>query len=226
MKQFAVIGLGRFGQSLAKTLYRLGNDVLAIDRNEDRVQDISNEVTHAVQADALDEASLKSLGLRNFDVVVITIGNDIQASILVTVICKELEVPMIVAKAQNDLHAKVLLKIGADKVVFPERDMGIRVANMLSSSSILDYIEISPDYNLVEIGVLPSWVGKTLQELNMRIKYGINVMAIRSGKAINVSPHGDDMIQEGDVVVAIGSTEDINKIEKAASALKESKKRM
>ena len=126
MKQFIVIGCGRFGSSVAKTLYKMGNDVLAIDGNEETVQSISDEVTHAVQADATDEHALRSLGIRNFDVAVITIGSDIQASIMATLIVKEMGVKFVVAKAQNELHAKVLYRIGADRVVFPERDMGIR----------------------------------------------------------------------------------------------------
>ncbi len=213
MRQFAIIGLGRFGSSIASTLYSLGYDVLAIDKNEERVEDISDRVTHAVQADATDEAAIRTLGLRNFDVAVVTIGNDIQASIMVTMLCKELGVPKVLAKAQGDLHAKVLIKVGADRVVFPERDMGVRVAHNLVSSSIVDFIELSDDYSLVELSVWPEWVDKNLQELEMRVKYGINVLAIRHGSSINVSPRSDDVIREGDVLVAIGSNQNIKRLE-------------
>lgn len=216
MKQFAVIGCGRFGSSVARTLYGLGYDVLAIDENEDVIQNISDSVTHAVQADATDEASIKSLGIRNFDVAVITIGSNIQSSILITLIVKELGVKYVVAKAQNELHAKVLYKIGADRVVFPERDMGVRVAHNLVSSNILDYIELAPDYSIVEIAALKDWEGKSLSELNMRARYGINVMAIKHGAEINISPNALDMIRKDDVLVVIGHNDDVQKLEKKA----------
>lgn len=213
-KQFVVIGLGRFGHSVAKTLYALGNDVLAIDSSETRVQEISDSVTHAVQADATDENALKSLGIRNFEVAVIGMGDDIQGSIMATLLVKELGVKYVIAKAQTELHAKVLYKIGADRVVFPERDMGVRVAHNLVSSNILDYIELSPDYSIAEVVALHSWEGKTLRELNMRSEYGINIMAIKRGKEINISPQADDMIMKDDVLVVIGGTEELSKIEK------------
>lgn len=212
-KQFVVIGLGRFGISVAKTLYSLGNDVLVIDKNEDLVQDISDSVTHAVQMDATDENALKTLGLRNFDVAVVTIGNNIQASIMVTLLVKELGVKYIIAKGNSDLHAKVLYKIGADRVILPEKDMGIRVAHNLVSTSILDYIELSPDYSIMEIEVLKEWYNKSLRELKLRSKYGINIMAIKREGEINLSPAADDLIEPKDVLVAIGSAEDLGKLE-------------
>lgn len=213
MKQFVVIGCGRFGTSVAKTLYKMGNDVLAIDGSEEIVQSISEEVTHAVQADATDEHALRSLGIRNFDVAVITIGSDIQSSIMATLIAKELGVKYVVSKAQNELHAKVLYKIGADRVVFPERDMGIRVAHNLVASNILDYIELAPDYSIMEISSLVEWEGQTLIELDIRSKYGINVMAIKHGNQINVSPKANDRIEKGDILVVIGHNDDLKKLE-------------
>lgn len=213
-KQFVVIGLGRFGSSIAKTLYSLGHEVLAIDVDEEVVQDISDHVTHAVQADATDEATLKSLGIRNFDIAVITIGSDVQSSVLVTLLVKELGVKYVIAKAQNELHAKVLYKIGADRVVFPERDMGIRVAHNLCSSNILDYIELSADYSIMEVTALDEWENRSLKELNMRSNYGINIMAIKRGNDINIAPSADEVIKHGDVLVVIGGTEDIKNIER------------
>ncbi len=213
-KQFVVIGLGRFGSSIAKTLYSLGNDVLAIDSSEEVVQSLADSVTQAIQAEATDEATLKSLGIRNFDVAVVTVGTDVQSSIMITLLVKELGIKYVVAKAQNELHAKVLYKIGADRVVFPERDMGIRVAHNLCSSSILDYIELSPDYSIMELTAIEEWEGHTLRELNMRNKYGINVMAIKRGNSINVSPQADDIIKPSDVMVVIGGTDQLNYIEK------------
>lgn len=212
-KQFVVIGLGRFGESMAKTLYDTGNDVLVIDKNEEVIADISNSVTHAVQMDATDESALKSLGLSNFDVAVITIGDDLQSSILVTLLVKELGVNYIVCKAKNDLHAKVLQKIGADRIILPEKDMGVRVAYNLVSSSILDYIELSPDYSVMEFQVLGEWSNKTLNELNLRSKYDINVMAIKQNGKINLSPKADDVLKEKDTLVVMGSAKSLTKLE-------------
>ncbi len=212
-KQYVIIGLGRFGTSIAKTLYSLGNEVLAIDVDEEVVQEISQDVTHAVQADSTDEGVLRSLGLRNFDVAVITIGSDVQASIMATLLVKELGVKYVIAKAHNEIHAKVLYKIGADRVVFPERDMGIRVAHNLCSSNILDYIELSPDYSIMEVTALNKWVGKSLKDLNLRSRFGINVMAIKRGNDINISPEADEYIRKGDILVVIGGTEELKVIE-------------
>ena len=211
-KQFVIIGLGRFGSSIAKTLYSLGNDVLAIDKDEDIVQEIADSVTHAVQLDATDENALRALGIRNFDVAVVTIGDNIQSSIMATLLVKELGVKYIIAKGHSDLHAKVLYKIGADRVVLPEKDMGVRVAHNLVSANILDYIELSEDYSVMEIQVLDEWSGKTLNELRLRSKYGINVMAIKRGDEVNLSPSAEDIIEDNDVIVAIGSAEDLNRL--------------
>ena len=211
--QFVIIGLGRFGSSVAKTLYALGHDVLAIDSNEDLVQEISDSVTHAVQMDATDENALRTLGLRNFDVAVVTIGANIQASVMATLLVKDMGIKYIIAKGNSDLHAKVLYKIGADRVILPEKDMGVRVAHNLVSSSILDYIELSPDYSIIEIESPKEWYGKSMKELSLRSKYGINVMAIKRNNEVNISPDADDVINKDDIVVAIGSAEDLTKLE-------------
>lgn len=211
-KQYLVIGLGKFGMSVAKTLYALGNDVMAIDSDENTVQEISDSVTHSVQVDATDEAALRSLGIRNFDVAVIAIGSDIQSSVMITLLVKELGIKYIIAKALSELHAKVLYKIGADRVILPEKDMGVRVAHNLVSTNILDYIEVSPDYSIAEIISLPEWKGYTLRELNIRAKHGINVMAIKRLNDINITPGAEDVIQEGDIIVAIGTSEDLSKL--------------
>lgn len=213
-KQFIVIGLGRFGTSVAETLYALGNDVLAVDIDEERVQNVADRVTHAVQVDANDEASLRALGIGNFDVAIISIGSDIQANILSTLLVKEMNVKHIITKANNAMHAKVLYKIGANRVIFPERDMGIRVAHNLCSSSILDYIELSPDFSIAEIVTPKDWVGSSLKDLNLRVRYGINVVAIKRDNDINVSPSAEEIITEGDIIVAIGGTAELNSIER------------
>ncbi|KAA5808248.1 potassium channel family protein [Thermoanaerobacterium thermosaccharolyticum] len=211
-KQFVVIGLGRFGSSVAKTLYTLGCDVLAIDSSEELVQNISDSVTRAVQADATDEKVLRSLGVRNFDVAIIGTGTDIQTSLLVTLMVKELGVKTVVAKAQNELHAKVLLKIGADRVIFPEKEAGVKLAYSLISSNILDFIELSPEYNIVEIIAIRDWIGKSLNELKLRQRFGLNIIAIKRENNIKITPSADDIIMEGDNLVVIASTDDINKL--------------
>ncbi|OUM90843.1 MAG: potassium uptake system protein [Bacillus thermozeamaize] len=212
-KQFVVIGLGRFGSSVAKTLSKMDYEVLAIDRDEERVQEHAGIVTHVVQADATDENALKSLGIRNFDVVVIAIGEDIQSSIMATLIVKEMGVPTVVVKARNELHGKVLQKIGANKVIFPERDMGIRVAHNLISPNILDFIEFAEDYSIVDISVSPAMVGKSLAELNIRARYGCNIIAIKNGKNINIAPRAEDRLREGDIMVVIGHNDDLQELE-------------
>lgn len=216
-KQFIVIGLGRFGTSVAETLYSLGNDVLAVDSDEEVVQNISEKVTHAVQVDANDENSLRALGISNFDVAIISIGSDIQASILATLLIKEMGVKHIIAKANDSLHAKVLYKIGANRVIFPEKDMGVRVAHNLCSSSILDYIELSPDFSIAEIVTPKDWEGRNLRDLNLRASYGINVMAIKRNNEIDVSPSAEEVIRPEDVIVAIGGTQELNNIENLVS---------
>lgn len=212
-KQFAIIGMGRFGSSVAKTLYNLGFEVLAIDSNETRTQEVVNMVTHAVQADSTDEDALRALGIRNFDVVVVAIGQDIQSSILTSLILKDMGVTTLIVKAQNELHGKVLKKIGADKVIYPERDMGQRVAHNLISPNILDHIELSEDYSIVEIEVSHQMVGKTLRQLDIRAKFGCNVMAIKGGEKMNIAPHADDVIKTHDVLVVVGNNEDLHNFE-------------
>lgn len=216
MKQFAVIGCGRFGSSVAKTLYNEGHDVLVIDKDPVIVQEIADQVTYAVQVDTIDESALKSLGLTNFDVVIVSIGADIQASILTTLICKEIGVKKIIAKAQTEIHGRLLNKVGADSVVFPERDMGVRVAHNLVSPSILDYIELSPDYSIVEISVLDEWEGKSLLDLRLPSKYGVNILAIKHENDINISPNANYKIVLGDVLVVIGNNKDLSKFEERA----------
>lgn len=213
-KQFIVIGMGRFGQSVAKCLTNLGKEVLAVDSSAELINDVAPYVTHAVQADATDEKSLTALGIKNFDVAVVTMGENMQASILITMMCKEMGVSFVLAKAQTELHAKVLRKTGADKVVFPERDMGMRVAHKLADSSVLDYVEIADDLRIMEIAVIDAWLGKDLSSLNFRQKYGVNIIAIKKlNKEINASPHGADIIEKGDMLIVAGNKESISKLE-------------
>lgn len=213
MKQFAVIGLGRFGASVAIHLYRQGYDVLAVDSDEEQIQKFTDEVTHVVQADSTDENALKALGIRNFDVVVVAIGEDIQANVMTTLLLKELGVPFVVAKAKNAVHGRMLEKIGADKVVYPERDMGVRVAHNIISRNVLDYIELSPDLSIVEVNAPRELIGKSLQQADLRPRFGVNVLAIKRGEQLNVSPKAEDTIESDDVLVVIGNLDGIQSLE-------------
>lgn len=214
-QQFAVIGMGRFGSSIARALHSMGHTVLAVDTNEQRIQDAAHMVTHAVTADCTDEAALRALDIQSFDVVIVAIGQDIQSSILTTLILKEIGVRMIIAKAQNDLHGKVIKKIGADKVIFPERDMGLRVAHHLMSPNIIDYIEISEDHSIIEMKASAAQIGKSLRQLDIRAKYSCNVMAVKRGGRMNIAPNPDDQLRSNDVLVVVGSNRDLRKFEKA-----------
>ncbi|MBY2243033.1 TrkA family potassium uptake protein, partial [Clostridioides difficile] len=196
----------------ASTMHLLGHQVMAIDKNEDSVQSISDKVTHSLIVDVTDEQALRSLGLGNFDVAVVAIGSDIRASIMATLIAKEMGVELIICKAKDELQAKVLYKIGADRVVFPERDMGVRVAHNLVSDNILDHIELDPEYSIVEIVTPNSWVGKTLIELELRARYEITVLAIKTGKNINVTPSPDEELTAGSILVIIGQNTSITAI--------------
>lgn len=213
-RQFAVIGLGRFGSSVAKTLSELGHDVLAIDNDEAKIQEISSVVTHAVQMDATDEYALRTLGIRNFDVVIVTIGENIQQSIMITLLLKEAGVKHIICKGVTELHKKVLLKIGADRVVLPDKDMGVRVAHNLVSSNLLDFIELSPEYSIMEINAPKDWVGKNIKDLDVRANYGINIMALKSDDDININPSPMDIIEDNTIIVCVGSNEDLQRLEK------------
>jgi trk system potassium uptake protein TrkA len=204
MKQVAVIGLGRFGSSVARTLAESGCEVLAVDADEARVKAIADEVTDAVRANALEEEALRSLGLRNFEVVVVAIGHEVEASILVTVLLKEMGIPKIVAKAQDELHGRVLQKVGADMVVFPERDMGVRVAHTLISRNVIDEIQLSTDYSILEMVVPHRFLGRNLKELELRQRFGLTILAIRREDRIIVSPDAEQTLEEGDILVALG----------------------
>jgi len=211
-KTFAVIGLGRFGGSVCKELVESNQEVLAIDNCEDRVNEYMNIATHTVLANAQDEATLRSLGLRNFDHVIVTIGEDIQASILVTLMAKEMGVPHITAKAQNEYHGRVLEKVGADLVVHPERDMGFRLGHKLTSNNMIDFIELSDDYSLAEIKVnYKHFFNKSIQDINFRKHYNVTIVAIRRGKNdLIVSPPAEQVILEGDVLLVVGHNDDVD----------------
>lgn len=215
MKTFLVVGLGRFGTALANELCVLGNEVLAIDSREERVQAISSQVTHAVTADARDQEVLRELAVRNFDCAIVAIGNDIGTSALITLNLKELGVEKVIAKASSHTHRKVLEKIGADRVVFPEHEMGNKLAHALSSSNVLNFIELSEEASIVEVPTPQSWVGKTLRELDVRNAYGVNVIALRRGpkQKLTIAPGGNVPLEPTDVVIVLGLDKNVNRVQ-------------
>jgi trk system potassium uptake protein len=212
-KQFAVIGLGRFGSSVCKELYRLGHDVLAVDQVEERVNAIAQFSTHSAISNATDENALKSLGIRNFDYVIVAIGDNIQSSILCTMLLKEMGITKVWVKAQNDYHHKVLEKIGADRIVRPEQDMGIRVAHHLDSEKIIDYIELSNDYSIVELVATERNANQTLIEMDVRAKFGCTILAVKRGEEVNISPLPTDKVLLKDILVVMGHNSDIRRFE-------------
>ena len=210
-KEFAVFGLGEFGRSVARTLAKNGCEVMAIDSSSEKVQEIADSVTHAVKADATDMDVVRSLGLNNLDAVVIAIGNNLEASIMATIISKECGVPYVLAKASNDIHAAVLRKVGADEIIYPEKAMGVRTARNLMSGNFLDFIELSKSFSMVEITPPPSWVGKSLRELDLR-KKGLNVIACKQGDNVITQLDPDTVLREGDDFIIVGQNEALNRI--------------
>lgn len=213
MKSFLVIGLGKFGRSCAKELTNLNYDVLGVDENPRLVNEVSNYITHAVEADSTDEDFLKSLGIENFDSCIVAIGDNQEASVMITVLLKEYGAKHIVTKAQSELHAKILKKVGADQVVLPEYDTGIKLAHSLSHKNIYDLVDISSNYSIVSITAPKEWINKTLEQLSPRYKYGVNIIAIESTDAEpNVFPNATTVINKNDIVVVIGENENLEKL--------------
>lgn len=212
-QQFVVIGLGRFGSSIALELMKMGYEVLGIDHQEERVEEMSEHLTHAVVADATDEGIMRSLGVRNFDCGIVAIGDNMERSILAAILLKELGVKQVVAKAISILHGRALSRLGVDRVIFPERDMGIRVAHQLVTPHLLDYIELSKEYKIVELTVPSCMDGKSLSDLNTRAKYGCSIVALNKVNGIIVAPTALDHLSRGDVMVLIGSNDSIDRFE-------------
>lgn len=215
MKTYVVIGLGRFGSAVAAELCRLGHEVLAVDESEERVQNIADQVTHAAAGDARDPAVLRALGVRNYDCAIVAAADDVGSSALVTMNLKEIGVGRVICKAQSHIHRRVLEKIGADLVVFPEYETGVKLAQNLSSSNILNFIELSEDYGIVELAAPKSWQGRSIRELNVRAKYQVNIIAIRRNgdeHDLQMSPSAEDVISPGDVLVTLGRYENIDQL--------------
>ena len=214
MKSYLVIGLGRFGQSVSRQLCALGAEVLVMDMHSDLVQHVANDVTHAVVGDAQDKEVLRALGARNFDCAIVAIGDNLAASVLITMNLKELEVPYIVCKAYDETHRRVLEKLGVDRVVIPEQEYAQRLGRSLISHNVLDYIELSEDFGILDVPAPAAWQGTTLRELNIRAKLGVNIIAVENGSKTNVSPGADYAIQSGDTLVVLGDNVSLEKVQK------------
>ena len=213
-KQYIVVGLGRFGSAIAETLCEAGEEVLGVDMDMDLVEDMRDRITHTVQMDAMDRDALEALGVSEFDVAFVTMGSDIRASGTITLMLKELGVKQVIAKAHDDFHGRMLEKLGADTVLFPERDMGRRIAHNLVSGNIIDYLELSPDYSMAEVRPMRDWVGKPLKELDLRNRLGLNIIVIRNGEDLDPMPQPDTVIREGDVLLVVAREETLAKLDR------------
>lgn len=214
MKTFVVVGLGHFGEAIARDIQAYGDDVLAIDINSANIQDISEHVTHAAVADARDIAVLRSLGIQNCDCAVIAIGEDLAASILITLNIKELGVPYVICKASNSIHKRALEKIGADRVVIPESEMAKRLARSLSFANVRDFIGLSDEYGIAELNPPEGWIGKTIGALDIRAKYGVTILSVREQGVLNIHPGADEKISENTVLIVLGTNEEITRMQR------------
>lgn len=230
MKQFVVIGAGKFGASVAVTLSQKGYSVMLIDKDLEKIQELCDIVTKAVQLNATDEKAMKALGLQEFDVAIVAIGRQsLEDSVLVTMMLKEMGVSTVISKATNDAHGRILARVGADRVAFPERDVGIRLANSLITSSIMDHLDIVPGYSVAEIQPRKELIGKTIKESDIKTNYGIQIIAIKStqpnidekGESIieerlNLAPDASTKIEKDDILLVLGKDDDLERFKKSA----------
>jgi len=218
-KQFGVIGLGRFGSAMAMTLTELGHDVIGVDGDESRVQQLADVITHALEIDATDEKALRAAGIQDVDVAVVSIGENIESSLLVVMQLRDLGIATIVAKAVTPLHGRILEKLGVSRVIFPEREMAIRIAHSLVLPNVIDYIELSRDFSIVEVPAPEAFVGRTLKQLELRPRLGLTLIAIKrqsddSGAVVtNIAPAADETIRPGDILALLGGNERLNQLE-------------
>ena len=212
-KQYAVLGLGSFGESVALTLENMGCDVLVMDDSYEKIQDISDKVSYAMKADVADPDALQALGGRNLDGVVVAVSENLEAGIMATMLCKEMGIPLVVAKAKNKLQGAILKRVGADRIVYPEIEMGSRVAKSLVSREFMDWIELSNDYSMVEIAVPDKWVGRTLVDINVRERLGINVVGIIINGKIDVTLDPQKPLPEGGILIVIGANDVLEKFD-------------
>lgn len=211
-KEFVVIGMGQFGSSVAKTLANAGATVMAVDKDEEYLEKVASYVTHAVCADVSNPEAMKQLGIQNYDGAIVGIGDDLESSVLVTLQLKEMGVSFVMAKAVNDLGGRILQKVGADKVIFPDREIGIRIGNEIMNGNYFEAIEVSEEYSIVDLTVPHAWIGKTLRDINIRSQYGVNVIGIRGIDKVNINPEADYKLQEQDILIVLGHNGEIQKL--------------
>lgn len=212
-KQVVVVGLGRFGSSVCRELYQLGHEVMALDMDPEKVEDVAEFASQATVADATDKSQLKALGVRNFDQAIIAIGDDLQASVLCTLMLKEIGLEKVWVKARDMQHKKILEKVGADRVIQPEYEMGIRTAHHVDSEKIVDYIDLSKDYSIVEMAATEKIAGKSLLQLDIRVKFNCIILAVKKGEDVNIAPRPDDVVEVGDILVVMGHRNDLKRLE-------------
>ena len=211
-KEFVIFGVGDFGMNVAKTLANSGATVMAVDKEESQLEKIASEVTHTICADATNPEAMKQLGIRNYDGAVVGIGHNLETSALITMQLKEMDVPFIMVKASTDIEGRILTRVGADKVIFPDREMGIRVGNDIINGNYFEAIELSDEYSIVDMAVPRNWVGKTLQQLNVRSKYGISIIGIRGLEELNVNPAADYRLLAQDILIVLGHNTEIQRL--------------
>lgn len=211
MKSVLLIGLGRFGRHMAAKLRELHHEVMAVDKDEERVNDVLDIVTHAQIGDSTNPAFIASLGVRNFDMCVVAIGDDFQSSLETTALLKDMGAPYVLARAARDVHAKFLLRNGADDVVYPERQSASWAAVRYSSDHIFDYIELTPDHSIYETSVPPSWVGKTIAQLAVRQRFSLNVLATKRGEKLMPIPGADHCFQAEETILILGANKDVQR---------------
>jgi trk system potassium uptake protein TrkA len=219
-RQFCVVGLGRFGSAMAVTLAQQGYDVIGIDGSEERVREVADAVTAAVQLDATDARALRAAGIQDVDVAIVSIGENIESSVLAVMLLKELGIPEVIAKAVSPLHARILERLGVSRVVLPEHEMAVRLAHSLALSNVIDYVELSGDYSIVEIPAPRQFVGRTLKQLELRPRWGLTLIAIKrragpgEAQVTNVAPPADEVIQAGDVLALLGDNGRVAQLDK------------
>lgn len=212
MKSILIIGMGKFGHHLCDDLLELKNDVMVVDQKEERVSDLIYKVTNVQIGDCTDPQVVKSIGVGNFDIVFVCIGANFQSSLEVTNLVKEMGAKYVVSKANRDVHAKFLLKNGADEVIYPDRDIAVKVARRFSVNHVFDYIELNDEYSIYEIPPMKEWIGHTIQELNFRQVYDINILGIKQGEKTNISPAADYEFQEDEHLIVLGKAESVERI--------------
>ena len=217
VKSFIIFGLGRLGSTVAKTLYNMHNDVLAVDMNPERVKYVSENVTTAIEADLMDEDVFDDLGLSNFDCAVIAIGSSLDSAIMATIACVEAGIPLIVAKAPTKRYGHILKRLGAHTIIYPEIDMGMRLAKQLTDNGITDYFELSDDYGIIEYEVSENWIGKSIRDLQLRRDFHVNVIAIRRAKDLIVRRVAEEVLNRNDIIIFFGSDDDLKQIQKGRS---------